>query len=446
MRKALFPFLFLLLVAGAWGYWRWYVEAGQRTTFRTAAVERRPFLAFITASGPLQPVDSIDVGAQVAGRIERFGIDPRHQTLIQCDVLRMLSGKSGVLLSGCVPVKTINYGSPVERGTILAQLDDELYRNDVDLAAADVEKAQAELQELENKQLQATQDWTRAKDLYLRKALAQAEYDAARTTYTLAQDRINVAKAVVKRAEGLLAKADKNLTYTTIRSPVKGIIVDRRVNIGQTVVASLNAPSLFLIATDLRKLQIWASVNEADIGQIWPGQEVRFVVDALPLEEFVGHVAEDQPRLNASMTQNVVTYTVVADVDNVALKLKPYMTANVRFVLQKSSSSLLIANAALRWRPQPSQIVPSERDAFLLSQKTRRSLQDPADQHRTVWTEDNGHVRPHRIRIGLSDGLVTDIVEGDLKEGDLVVTGDAHRGDNNGANPFTPSMHGGKKQ
>src|SRR5262249_12654673 len=155
----------------------------------------------------------------------------------------------------------------------------------------------------------------------------------------------------LSRSEAMLREAQVNLGYTQIRSPVDGVIVDRRVNVGQTVVAGLNAPSLFLIAKDLTKLQVWASVNEADIGNIHAGQSVRFTVDAYPKETFVGQVA--QIRLNASMTQNVVTYTVVISTDNSQGKLLPYMTANLQFEVDRRHDVLLVPNAALRWKPQP---------------------------------------------------------------------------------------------
>ena len=148
--------------------------------------------------------------------------------------------------------------------------------------------------------------------------------------------------------------ARTNLGYTTIKSPVRGVIIDRRVNIGQTVVASLNAPSLFLIAKDLRRMQVWASVNEADIGHIRLDMPVRFTVDAYAGETFHGKVT--QIRMNATMTQNVVTYTVVVTTDNSNGKLLPYLTANVQFEMDQRSDVLLVPNAALRWKPQASQM------------------------------------------------------------------------------------------
>src|SRR5204863_6291083 len=177
-------------------------------------------------------------------------------------------------------------------------------------------------------------------------AIAQAQAGLKDATAAAAK-----ARGVVGDAEANLKKALINLGYCTIQSPVKGVIVDRRVNVGQTVVASLNAPSLFLIAKDLTRLQIWTSVNEADIGQIHPGQPVTFTVDAHPNQTFHGTVS--QIRLNATMTQNVVTYTVVVDTDNANGKLLPYLTANVQFEVNSRPNVLEVPNAALRWRPRP---------------------------------------------------------------------------------------------
>ena len=157
------------------------------------------------------------------------------------------------------------------------------------------------------------------------------------------------AQGTVSQAEATLKRALQNLSYCTIISPVKGVIIDRRVNIGQTVVASLNAPSLFLLAKDLKRLQVWVSVNEADIGHIKPGQAVTFTVDAFPGEVFSGEVGK--VRLNATMTQNVVTYTVEIITDNSNGKLLPYLTANVTFIVGERKNVLLVPNAALRWTP-----------------------------------------------------------------------------------------------
>ena len=244
----------------------------------------------------------VDIGAQVAGRIVSFGKD-----------------KNG---------KEVDYGSVVEAGTVLARIDDALYAADAAAAKAQlaqakaaVQKAEADLGQLQAKLFQTESDWARAQKLGPSDALSQTDFDAARAAYEVAKANLAVGKAAIVQAQGTVAQAEavlkralQNLSYCTIVSPVKGVIIDRRVNIGQTVVASLNAPSLFLIAKDLKRLQVWVSVNEADIGRIKPGQPVTFTVDAYPGEVFPGEVGK--VRLNATMTQNVVTYTVEIITDN----------------------------------------------------------------------------------------------------------------------------------
>lgn len=444
--KKLAAFLGLLAIAagGMAGWWYFQGTYQPHYHFRLTPAERAPFLATIAATGTIQPEEVIDVGAQVAGRINNFGTDPRSETarnqLRLVEMLIRSAGISPVLLAELVPQKVIDYGTPVEQGTILVQLDPSLYQTRVERARADLERARADLHQLEAKLLQADGDWRRAQDLNLRKAISASEVDLARAGYDTALANLNVGRAVIAQANSALQETEINLGYTTIRSPVKGVIVDRRVNVGQTVVASLNAPSLFLIAKDLKKLEVWSSVNEADIGQVRPGQEVRFTVDAYPTEAFHGQVAEDQPRLNASMTQNVVTYTVVVNTDNFQGKLLPYLTANLQFVVEQKGSALLIPNSALRWRPQVNHVVPEHRAAFVKSLRQRKASSsidrtDPAE--RTIWVPEKGLVRPVKVKIGLNDGSQTEVLSGEIQEGDIVVEGEdvrADTGDDN--NPF----------
>jgi HlyD family secretion protein len=226
------------------------------------------------------------------------------------------------------------------------------------------------------------------------------------------------------------------------------VIVDRRVNIGQTVVASLSAPSLFLLAKDLTRLQVWASVNEADIGHIHPGQPVSFRVAAFPGERFKGTVM--QIRLNATMTQNVVTYTVVVVVDNSTGRLLPYMTANLDFEIERRASALRVPSAALRWQPAPHQVsseyrANSTKSASTLAgaasgKSTESAKKDTQDRPR-VWVVDGQFVRPVDVGVGISDGVVTEIVGGDLQEGTPVVVGETDAGTGaNSSNPFTPQL------
>ncbi len=313
-------------------------------SFRTVPVKRGDLVATISATGTVEPEEVVDVGAQVAGRIVAFGKD--------------VSGK------------TVDYGSQVEDGTVLAQIDDALYAADVSQSKAQVEqakasvmRAEADLGQMQAKLVQAERDLNRAKKLGPGDALSQADYDAAVSAYDVAKANVAVGKAAIVQANEAVAQAQanlkrtqRNLDYCTIKSPVKGVIIDRRVNIGQTVVASLNAPSLFLIAKDLKRMQVWIAVNEADIGNIHPGQAVTFTVDAFPGQVFQGEVGK--VRLNATMTQNVVTYTVEVITDNSDGKLLPYLTANAKFMVSTRANVLMVPNAALRWVPQAEQVVP----------------------------------------------------------------------------------------
>ena len=224
-------------------------------------------------------------------------------------------------------------------------------------------------------------------------------------------------KAMVRQNKASVKTAQINLGYCTIKSPVRGTIIDRRVNIGQTVMAALNAPSLFLIAKDLTKMQVWASVNEADIGRIRLNMPVRFTVDAHGGQTFYGKVA--QIRMNAQMTQNVVTYTVIVTTDNSDGKLLPYLTANVQFEVDKRPQVLLVPNAALRWTPESEQVDPTV-DKKTLSQESAKS-----SEHGRLWVvNQNGLVRPLEVTVGATDGTVTEISGSNVKEGMRVVTGE----------------------
>jgi HlyD family secretion protein len=254
----------------------------------------------------------------------------------------------------------------------------------------------------------------------------------------------------VAQAQAALDSAQQNLRYCTIVSPVKGIIIDRRVNIGQTVVSSLSAPSLFLIAKDLTRIQVWVSVNEADIGNVHPGQAVTFTIDAFPNQVFHGQITNI--RLNATMTQNVVTYTVAVTTDNADGKLLPYLTANVRFVTGSRDNVLVVPNAALRWQPQSNQIAPQFRQAEGTSTAARRNP-PPASapgadaagpRHGTVWVEQGEFVQPVSVSVGLTDGTLTEVEGPEVAEGMRVVVGEPLPQTSGGpvpsASPFTPQI------
>lgn len=451
--------LFGAIVIGLAGF-VWYARRADdaATSFKIERVARGDLSIVVNATGTVEPEEVVDVGAQVVGMIKEFGIDAHA------------SGKP------------IDFLSQVEQGTVLARIDDAVYRARDERAAAMVEQAQAQreqallntkraeadLVQVGAKYRQAERDWKRAQRLQPTNSISEADFDAAQTAFEVGQADLHIAEVAVdqqKAAERLAAKAvavaeadrietRQNLAYTVIRSPVNGVIVDRRVNIGQTVVSSLNAPSLFLIAKDLKRLQVWASVNEADIGRLRRGQHVRFTVDAFPNETFVGDVS--QVRLNAAMTQNVVTYTVVVEADNSSGKLLPYLTANLQFEVERRPNAVLAPNAALRWQPTPEAIIPDLRPmaARWLTDRSNRTETEPGDAERTshrnmgvVWTVDGTFVRPIEVQVGLSDGERTEILGGELSEEREVVVGqEKPSSESDSVSPFSPQVFGGGRR
>jgi HlyD family secretion protein len=445
MKKVLIPLILVILMGGAAAMY-WQRSARSPASFRMAAVARGDLLITISATGTVEPEEVVDVGAQVAGKIEAFGTDPNG------------SGKN------------VDYGTAVEQGTVLAHIDDSLYAADVEQAVAQLEQAkanvlsaQANLEQLRAKLVQAEQNWKRAQELGPSRALAATDYDSYRAAYEVAKATVGVGEATVvqaekavMQAEASLARARTNLGYCTIKSPVKGVIIDRRVNIGQTVVASLSAPSLFLIAKDLRRIQVWASVNEADIGHIQPGQAVSFTVDAYPGRTFRGEVGK--VRLNASMTQNVVTYTVEINTDNADGKLLPYLSANVQFEVGQRKDVLMVPNTAVRWMPTPEQVAPDVRQEVGSAGQRKSAATQPAGQGAgpaagirppgTIWIQDRGYVRPIVVNVGLSDGSMTEVQGDQLREGMEVVIGQSvqNSGAAQSASPFTPQVFRTRQQ
>ncbi len=421
----------------------WYRNHSEEAVaiYQTALVTRGDLLITISATGTVEPEEVIDVGAQVAGQILSFGKDANG--------------------------KTVDYGSKVAEGTVLARIDDSLYAAEaanaqaqVQAALAGLQRAEADLGQSKAKLNQAERDWRRARNLGPSEALAQSSYDAYRSAYEIAKANVGVgqaailqAKAALAQAQAVLSRAKRNLGYCTITSPVKGVIIDRRVNIGQTVVASLNAPSLFLIAKDLTRMQVWVAVNEADIGKIHPGQPVTFTVDAFPGQTFRGTVGK--VRLNASMTQNVVTYTVEIVTDNSDGRLLPYLTANVEFELRRLKDVLRVPNAAFRWKPQSDQIAPQFREAIRRrAQAGSHADQGPRSETKTdqaasegglqrlLWTLDGTYVRPLWVHAGTSDGMMTAVEGSALTEGIPIMTGikARDREPSDTQNPFAPQF------
>jgi HlyD family secretion protein len=484
MSKWITSIIVIVLIGGCIAAGVWYARhsADAPTSFRTATVSRGDIAVTISASGTVEPEEVVDVGSQITGRIIDFGVDTNG--------------------------KAIDYGSHVEKGKLLAHIDPTLFQADLAQAQAQLEankaavdRAKADLEQMKAKSFQAERDWQRAQKLGASDALSQVDYDAYQSAYEVAKAQVSVGEAAIKQAEKTVAqteasmiRAKQNLDYTTILSPVDGVVIDRRVNIGQTVVSSLNASSLFLLAKDLKRMEVWVPVNEADIGSIKVGQPVSFTVDTYPNETFRGEVGK--VRLNATMTQNVVTYVVEVVTDNSAGKLLPYLTANMSFQISKHEDVLMAPNAALRWTPKTEQIAPDARDAeaaaatqpsgggrgrrggggamgdgatsrpsrgggAMADGATSRpsrgsgsrggSNDDGTPRNGTLWVQDGTYVRPIHVRLGITDGVFTEILGDQVKEGTTLVTGETNPtivtgptpgGGSTGAggNPFLPQM------
>jgi HlyD family secretion protein len=434
----------------------WHLKGGQAVEFKTATVRRGDLSSTISASGTIEPLEVIDVGAQVAGLIRSFGKD-----------------KSG---------KPVDYGSLVEKGGILAVIDDSVYNADLALANAQVEQdkagelsAAANLQQIKARLVQTEAEWNRAQELNRAKLISGTDYDTYKANYEVAKANVSVGESAVAQmraasvqAQALLDKAKRNLGFCTIQSPVEGVIIDRRVNVGQTVVASLNAPSLFLIAKDLTRMQIWVGVNEADVGKITPGTPVTFTCDTFPDRDFNGVVGK--VRLNATMTQNVVMYTVEVNIDNSDKLLLPYLTANVHFLTRKDQDALLVPNSALRWSPSSTEeIALDARDSKLAqlepintgsASKKAKSGADPsasdsrADRGKkaeklepankrqgVLWLKEDKFVRPIQVKLGISDGNETSVAAEALSEGQEIVVGELTQSSPTAIkNPFLPQV------
>jgi HlyD family secretion protein len=426
--KTAFAILVLLGVAGGGAayYAKHKAVADPATSLSTVVIKRDDLLSTISATGTLEPEEVVNVGAQVCGLIVGFG-DDSHD-----------------------PSKFTDYCTVVEKDAVLARIDPTSYESALEQAEATLQNSEANLLQFEAKARKAEREWKRAESLLPQKAISDTDYDTALSEYESAKANVAAGKAMVRQNKASVKTARINLGYCTIKSPVRGTIIDRRVNIGQTVMAALNAPSLFLIAKDLTKMQVWASVNEADIGRIRLNMPVRFTVDAHGGQTFYGKVA--QIRMNAQMTQNVVTYTVIVTTDNSDGKLLPYLTANVKFEVDKRSQVLLVPNAALRWTPESEQVDPTV-DKKTLSQESTKS-----PEHGRLWVvSQSGLVRPLEVTVGATDGTVTEISGSDVKEGMRVVAGEegdevtdgqqseATTDEDKTSNPFLPKLPKGSK-
>ncbi len=411
--KHVFLLFILLCAGGAATYYATHRNGGEPVTrLSTVPILRGDLLSTVNATGTLEPEEVVNVGAQVAGLIVSFGKDPD------------------------TPSKHVDYCSIVEQDAVLAEIDPTFYKAAVEQAQATLQSSEANQLQLEAKLRQTENEWKRNESLLANKTISETEYDTAKANYEIAKANISVGKATIRANKAMLDTAEINLGYCTIKSPVRGTVIERRVNIGQTVVASLNAPSLFLIAKDLSKMEVWTSVNEADIGKIKLNMPTWFAVDAHENETFRGTVT--QIRMNAQMTQNVVTYTVVVTTDNSHGKLLPYLTANVHFEVEKRPQVLLVPNVALRWSPDATQL-DSSVDKSVLDETNAKS-----EGKGRIWIAAGNRVKPLDVVVGATDGSVTEINGDGVTEDLPVVVGEdessAEPQEEETSNPFLPKF------
>jgi HlyD family secretion protein len=380
------------------GYWYWHKHDEKGPDYKTAPVTRGDLIQMVTATGQLNPKTNVDVGSQVSGIINKLYVD---------------------------------FNSTVTNGQVVAQLDPATYKAIVAGAAADLASAKAALE-------LAKAEEERSDALYKSKIVAQSDYDSAVAAYHQAQAQVQLKQASLQQAQ-------VNLDYTTIYAPVDGVVISRNVDVGQTVAASLSAPTLYMIANDLAKMQIDALVSEADIGGIDTNQRVNFSVDAFPARVFNGTVIQIR---NAPQTnQNVITYDTVIDVNNSDLKLRPGMTANVSIITASRTNTLIVPNAALRFHPPEISAEKKENGGVETSSNSAsggHGKDHDGQAHAGGGKGKNGHtehvthtvyvlvkgldgkpdtLKPLQVKTGISDGIDTQLLDG-LNENDEVVVGE----------------------
>src|SRR5688572_10807664 len=392
----------VLAVAAGIYYYRSDVAA-EAPTLNTAEVTQGDVVATVEATGTLEAVTTVEVGTQVSGTIKTLGAD---------------------------------FNSQVRQGQIVAQLDASLLDTQVAQERATVSRLNAEVERARVQAEDAKVKLGRARELAAKELIAKSDLDAAQSTANAADASVKSAEAQLVQAQASLNQAQVNLSHTVIRAPIDGVVIARNVNVGQTVAASMQAPTLFVIAQNLKEMRVNASVDESDIGKIQTNQPVRFRVDAYPNETFRGMVS--QVRLQPVVEQNVVSYVTVIDVPNPDLKLKPGMTAAVTIETGRADDAIKVPNAALRFRPTDEAFEALGQKAPELRQRPqgqsargpqagtdgqRRDRAEGSSERGAVWLLAENTLKRVPVQVGLSDGMQTSVTSGDLTPGMRVVTG-----------------------
>ena len=400
-------------------------------TYETVSVDRGNIVAKVTATGTLSALVTVQVGSQVSGRIKELHAD---------------------------------FNSEVHKGEVIAVIDPQIFEASLEQARANLSASQGDLLSSQVRAKDAERQYTRAKSLAERQLIAQADLDTAQANYEAAQAQVQSSQGKVAQAKANYSQAKVNLDYTIIKSPIDGSVVSRSVDVGQTVAASLQAPTIFVLAENLRKMQVDTSVAEADVGKLAPGMRASFTVDAYPNQRFDGTVR--QVRNAPQVLQNVVTYDAVVDVDNPELKLKPGMTANVNFVSAEKENVVRIPNSALRFRaptewtakdrpaksgsgadgterhagsgqrrnrtngavagapptmPSPAEGTAPANPSAAAGSDTAAPVFDKASR-KVVWKLVNNKPEKVSVSVGVTDGSTTEMTEGALHEGDSLIT------------------------
>jgi HlyD family secretion protein len=350
--------------------------------YRTERIDRGNISRYVTATGTINPVRTVIIGSQVTGIISKLYAD---------------------------------FNSVVKTGQVVAQIDPTPFEHRVKQAEAALATAIASLEKAKITSKNNRRNYRRSKQLFARKVISIEELDAARTAYQAGLADIKLAESQVLHAKAALEIAKTDLEHTVIVSPLNGIVISRGVDVGQTVVSSFQTPTLFTIAEDLVHMQVNTNVDEADIGMVKTGQDAKFTVDAFPEDLFEGKVSDI--RMAPVIFQNVVTYDTIINVDNSSLKLMPGMTANTSILVDRAENVLRIPNAALRYTPS----------AALKAEADKKALTDRKFAKKTVshiWVVDKGKLRQVSVKLGIGDDNFTEIMEGDVKEGQEVVIGE----------------------
>ena len=340
---------------------------GKRVVYETAPITKRTITHVVEASGTINPVNTVSVGSTVSGLISAIYVD---------------------------------FNSTVKKGQLLAEIDPRTFQATVDQNAASMASAQADLANRQAVLEMDTKTLKRYQHLYSKSFIPKSELDQAESNYKSSLAQVNAARAKISQSQAQYNQSLVNLNYTKIIAPVDGMIISRKVDLGQPVAASFQAPELFTIAQDLEKMQIEVNVSEADIGQVKEGQDVTYTLDGYPNSVFDGKVT--QVRISPTTVSNVVTYSVIVTVDNSDLKLKPGMTANVSIITAKNENVLCVPNAALKFTPKDNKVKYKSQG---------------------LWKKDGLKLERIDITTGASDDSYTEVIGDNIHEGEKIIVG-----------------------